>query len=353
MANYRNPNGYGSIVKLSGKRRNPYVVRKTVGYDDRAFPIYQVLGYFPTRKDAVYALAEYNHDPFDIELSKITFEGLYQMWYAERSPKMQDSLKSAYNTAYNHCKSLYKVQYRSIRKFQMQEIIDGCGKGYSTRSNIKMLFSQLDRYAYDQDIITKGYAANLDVGKKEISQKHVPFTDEEVQLLWKHRGEPCIDEALFLLYTGCRLTEMLQMRCDKIDLEQNIMIGGIKTVNGINRTIPIHPELLPIIKDHLSENEYLFNHTRPSRSNDPELAVRMRFAKQWKEAMQSLGMNHLTHDCRHTVRSKLDSAGANKVAIDKIMGHSSSTIGEKVYTHKTVEELQEAMNLLSYGAVRF
>jgi hypothetical protein len=25
------PNGYGSVVKLSGKRRNPYQVRKTTG----------------------------------------------------------------------------------------------------------------------------------------------------------------------------------------------------------------------------------------------------------------------------------------------------------------------------------
>ena len=27
------PNGYGSIVKLSGKRRNPYCARKTIGWE--------------------------------------------------------------------------------------------------------------------------------------------------------------------------------------------------------------------------------------------------------------------------------------------------------------------------------
>ena len=26
------PNGYGSVTKMSGKRRNPWVVRKTDGY---------------------------------------------------------------------------------------------------------------------------------------------------------------------------------------------------------------------------------------------------------------------------------------------------------------------------------
>ena len=68
--------------------------------------------------------------------------------------------------------------------------------------------------------------------------------------------------------------------------------------------------------------------------------------------MKAIGFNYLTHDCRHTVCSKLDSAGANKVAVDRIIGHSSKSIGEKIYTHKTVDELHEAMNLLSYGAVQ-
>ena len=76
MPNWRNPNGYGSVVKLSGNRRKPFAVRKTVGYDDRAYPIYEIIGYYPTRKDALTALAEYNHDPYDINLSKVTMSEL-------------------------------------------------------------------------------------------------------------------------------------------------------------------------------------------------------------------------------------------------------------------------------------
>lgn len=62
--------------------------------------------------------------------------------------------------------------------------------------------------------------------------------------------------------------------------------------------------------------------------------------------------NHLTHDCRHTVISKLDSAGANKVAVDRIVGHSSKSVGEQVYTHKTVKELQEAIEKIVYVSAR-
>ena len=38
----KNPNGYGSVVKLSGNRRNPFAVRKTIGFNEKAHPIYLV-----------------------------------------------------------------------------------------------------------------------------------------------------------------------------------------------------------------------------------------------------------------------------------------------------------------------
>lgn len=74
----RNPNGYGTVAKLSGNRRNPFVVRKTLGWDDRGYPIYEIIGYYPTREAGMIALAEYNRDPYDIQTAKITMEQLYQ-----------------------------------------------------------------------------------------------------------------------------------------------------------------------------------------------------------------------------------------------------------------------------------
>ena len=50
------PNGYGSVVKLSGKRRKPYIVRKTVGwhYDkekDKQVQDFIIVGYAVTRAE--------------------------------------------------------------------------------------------------------------------------------------------------------------------------------------------------------------------------------------------------------------------------------------------------------------
>lgn len=62
--------------------------------------------------------------------------------------------------------------------------------------------------------------------------------------------------------------------------------------------------------------------------------------------MERLGMEHTPHECRHTFRSRLDSAGANKVCIDLMMGHKSKEVGERIYTHKTIQELKEAIELI-------
>ena len=62
----KHPNGYGSIFKLSGNRRNPFAVRITTGWDDDGKQVYEYLGYFPSRKKAMVALADYNNNPYDL-----------------------------------------------------------------------------------------------------------------------------------------------------------------------------------------------------------------------------------------------------------------------------------------------
>ena len=347
MPNYRNPNGFGSVVKLSGNRRKPYAVRKTVDYDDRAYPVYAVIGYFETRKEAMIALSKFNSKPYDIELAKSTFSALYEAWSKLEFPQMSKSLVTAHKSSYKHCSALYDKPYKSIRKFDMQACINNCGRGYATQTNIKNLFTQLDKFAFDNDVIDKCYSTNLTIAEKEVKTKRQIFTDAEVQKLWQHQDEYCIDETLFMLYTGMRVTEMLTLTCDKIDLNENIIQYGIKTAAGKNRIIPIHDKLLPIIKKRMSDG-YLFSDGSWVELEN-EKSRYSYFVKDWQEALAALDMKHTTHDCRHTFRSKLDSAEANKVCIDLIMGHKSSDIGERVYTHKTLQELKTAISKLSYG----
>lgn len=85
------PNGYGSVYKLSGKRRNPWAARKTIGYGEekdgrKPQPIYEFIGFYPNRSDALAALADYNKNPYDVNAASITFSEVYDRWSDRRYP---------------------------------------------------------------------------------------------------------------------------------------------------------------------------------------------------------------------------------------------------------------------------
>lgn len=70
------------------------------------------------------------------------------------------------------------------------------------------------------------------------------------------------------------------------------------------------------------------------------------YRKQFNKLMQRLNMDHLPHDGRHTFISMADSAGVNKTIIKLIVGHASQDITERVYTHKLIGELIDAVNVV-------
>ena len=65
------PNGYGTVYKLTGNRRRPWVVKKTI--DGRQRP----LGYFANREEAFAFLVSVNRMTPGKE---ITFSALYHAW---------------------------------------------------------------------------------------------------------------------------------------------------------------------------------------------------------------------------------------------------------------------------------
>ena len=175
----KNPNGYGSVVKLSGNRRKPYCARKTSGWNDKGYPIYMVIGYYAERTEAMIALAEYNRNPFDVDLAKITMKELFERWSVRDFPKMSKSSASSHKSAFKHAAQLHNLPYKSIKAYQMQEVIDKCGCGYSTQGAIKNLFGQLDCYAMELDIIVKMNSSLIHAAPIPPSSK-LPFTEEEI-----------------------------------------------------------------------------------------------------------------------------------------------------------------------------
>lgn len=331
----KNPNSYGTVTRLSGNRRKPWVAKE--GKSGRQKPI----GYAATREEALMLLATYNAAPWDIDRSKITLQELFNLWREKKAPKMGCSSQRAMESAFKHCARLYSTPYCQIKAYDMQDCIDGCGRGYATQGAIKTFWKHLDALALELDIVGKQYSTLLESESVPDTSRTI-FTDDEVARLWAHRDEPWVDLVLFLLYAGFRISEMLSMRIDAVDFEQKTMTGGVKTAAGKNRVVPIHSKILSIVEARaaVSKSGYLFEHNG-RRMYAPE------YYSVWWRVMRSTGMQHVPHECRHTFRSRLDSAGANRVCIDRLMGHKSGNTGERVYTHKTIEELRANIELIT------
>lgn len=321
------PNGYGTVTRLSGNRRRPFVVKEGASGRQKA------IGYTATREEGLILLAKYNNSPWDIEADKITLQELYDLWLSKRAVKLGASNQASLKSAYRHCAKLAKVRYNQIKPYQMQDCIDTCGRGYSTQGAIKNLWGHLDKFALELDIITKCCSDLLTSAPIPETTKQI-FTDQEVNRLWENQKLPWADSVLFFLYTGFRISEMLSLRTENVDLKEQTITGGTKTAAGKNRIVPIHSKIQRIVQQRFEQSKsgYLFEYNG-KRMNETQ------YRTFWAALMETLDMNHTPHECRHTFRSRLDSAGANKVCIDRIMGHKSKGTGERVYTHKDIDTM--------------
>lgn len=123
--------------------------------DERYYPVYDVLGWFPSREEALIALADYNKNPFSVLDRNMTFAQLYEKFY----------------------KNKYELRADDFRTVLGQT--DPSGKLLS--------------HALQNDIIEKGYAVFASITVAEDDTPGVPFTAAELQTLWKNKDIPWVD----------------------------------------------------------------------------------------------------------------------------------------------------------------
>lgn len=362
----RNPNGYGGISNLGGNRRNPFRVRITSGweYDEKTGKHkqkYSVLGYYPTRKAAMLALAKYNESPYDLDINKITFEEMYYKWLSAENPA--EGMRKSYRSAFGKLEPLHNLKMSEIKKQHLQDALDA-NAGLSTvyLEKMRSLIRNVWQYCIDNDLLEKDYTKKLRISPKESKESiHAPYTFEEIKLLWDNIDMPVdirlssrgksrnvmegyyVDTILILIYTGMRPTEMLLMECANINLEGRYMVGGIKNDSSKNRIIPIHNDIFPIIEARVKKGtKYLV----PYKVDNPPTLNTYR-EQIFDPIVSKLGLNHLPHDGRHTFSTIAD----NYIDLEskkRIMGHKIKDITQGTYTHKTAADLVTQVNKIIF-----
>lgn len=334
----RNPNNYGCVTKLKGNRSRPWVVKVTV-YDEEGHAKQVPIDYAETEEKGNIILAEYNNNPWNIDRNKVTLVELYNRWAKMKLPKLGTSLQSSLRSAFKHCSKYYGLKYRNIRAYQMQDCIDNCGKGYSTQGAIKNLWGHLDRFAFECDIIEKMYST-ITTAPPIPETNREPFTAEQVATLWQIKDDPWVNTVLIYIYTGFRLTELLNMKTEHLNMKDKYFQGGVKSASGKGRIVPFHKRIESMVKELVDQgNPYLFSY-------DGKKISQTNYYQFWGAVMKKIDADKTPHEARHTFETCLDNAGGNRKCIDMLMGHKSKDVGNRVYNHKTIEQLRDTVNLM-------
>lgn len=334
----RNPNGFGSVYKLSGKRRRPWIARVTTGWSLDNKQEYYTIGYFETRAKGIRALSEYHKNPI-AERGDVTLGTIYEEWSKGKYDKVSDKTVEMYNSAWNHLKPLSKEKVRDIKTSHLQEIINNMKLSRSSCQKVKILAGQLLKYAMADDIINKNYAEFVSLPPSEGKEKEI-FSDIEIKAIEDNTDDPWVSTILILIYTGMRIGELLTLTKFNVDMKQGLIKGGLKTEAGRNRTIPIHHKIKPQISRWMtSESEYLIN--REGKK------IRTDYYRKYLyyPALERLGIRKLTiHTTRHTFATLMANAKVDTKSIQEIIGHSDYSTTANIYTHLDIESLRKAIN---------
>lgn len=340
----RLPNGFGQITKLKGRNlRNPYRAMVTVGKTDEGKPISKILkpqGYFKTYNEAYIALVEYNKNPYELD-SEITVEELYEKWTKEYFATITPSTTRSTKMAWSNCSEIKNMRVRDIRTRHIKACIENV-ESESTKSRIKSMFNLMLDYALEYELVDRNYARDFKVDAPETKTDHIAFTDEEISILWRNTSTPFVNYILIQCYTGWRPQELCNLKLSNINLDEWLMVGGMKTKSGINRTVPIHERIQSMTKKIYSMCINFGSEYFVVDGSGTKMTYDM-YYKKYKAVIKELGLNedHRPHDPRKHFVTQAKASGVDEYAIKRLIGHTITDLTEDRYTERNIEWLRE------------
>lgn len=173
---------------------------------------------------------------------------------------------------------------------------------------------------------------------------------DEAEKLVQHATRHLRPIVVAALHTGGRLSEILTLRWEDVDLERGVLyFDQTNTKSGKQRELPIDPDLAAVLREQKKvrsitgdAREYVF-----TRHGDRLYNVRTAFEKA--RGLAGLGEDVTFHTLRHTFASWYVQNGGDILRLQRYLGHSTLTMTQR-YAHLSEEYLKAGAQF--FGAPR-
>lgn len=343
---HKRAHGTGTISKDT-RYKNPYIAHApaTKHGSSRVY-----IGSFPTMREAQEAIDKYIKEGRP-ELYNSTLADIYEKWSAIHFKRVSDAAVSLYSSMWKRFSGVQEIKMRDIRTAHFQDIVNEA-TSKSACDTIKAMAVMLCKYAMENDIINKNYAEFVKIPKFDKKEKKI-FSKQEIELLWERSDDKRAQAILFMIYTGFRIGEVVDLKVSDIHLGEGYIIGGEKTEAGKNRIVPLPPNI-PELSDFLrkwiaeSENEKVFpmsvHQFRRDYFYGCLVDIGLTAATKVKGGNYKFTQAHHTpHSTRHTFASISAAAGMRPENLQKIIGHSDFATTADIYVHQDIDTLRQEM----------
>jgi integrase len=183
----------------------------------------------------------------------------------------------------------------------------------------------------------KSVDGNPASGVKKLNElaRNKALSDDDIEkLISAATNKLTKDLITFLIYTGCRVSEALNLKWADVDLNNGVIaIKGTKT--KYDRYIPISDKLNEILLLINNNADYVFNRSGKKISS---------FKKSFSTACRNAGFKDLhIHDLRHVFASKMVMAGTSLYMTGELLGHRTPNMTKR-YAHLSPENLKKELN---------
>ena len=366
----RRPNGSGTVVKLSGRRRKPFCAKVTL--DERNLTNGEkkrlVIGTFETYQEALNALSLYSltvnntiskkeameidpevYQKVQDKMSKKvpTFLDIYYILDKDEFSLLSPQTQNSMHGAIKHLKKLHYLKIDQITLRMIQDVFDEDGSNHSTQVHMKTICTKVFRYAVVNQCIERNddYTSYIRIAKYEESDMHRSYTINEILAL-KKADTPEAHIMLIFIYTGVRINELLNINIDNIHIDEkcdddgterliSYMITGSKTKAGKNRIVPIHDDIKQYVIDELLKPEKRLVDVTYANFTTRTVLIKVN---------KLLNTHHTMHDTRKTFATLCQMNNLNVYIRKKVLGHRMNDITFDVYTNESKNRLWTEIN---------